>query len=82
MDLEPKIRTFITTNFYVPDGDSLAADASLLDKGIVDSTGVLEVISFLESEFGIQVGDDEMVAENLDSIARITAFVQRKKAAA
>lgn len=74
-----RVRNFITTNFYVPDKDALADDASLLDQGIVDSTGVLEVVSFLETEFGIQVADDEVLPDNLDSVARIASFTDRKK---
>lgn len=73
-----KIRAFIEKNFYVPDSDSLSDDASLLDRGVIDSTGVLELIGFLQDEFGVEVADDEMVPENLDSIARIEAYVQRK----
>ena len=77
-DFRDRIRAFVTTNFYVAD-PSFSDDASLLDAGIVDSTGVLEVISFLESEFGITVADDEMLPDNLDSVTRIVAFVMRKK---
>lgn len=77
-DHRDRIRAFVTTNFYVPD-PSFADDASLLDAGIVDSTGVLEVISFLEAEFGLVVADEEMLPDNLDSVARIAAFVERKK---
>ncbi|MFO0554774.1 MAG: acyl carrier protein [Polyangiaceae bacterium] len=75
-----KIRGFITTNFYVPDKDKLGDESSLLDQGIIDSTGVLEVVSFLESEFGITVDDAEVLPENLDTVGRIAAFVDRKKA--
>ncbi len=77
--LVASIRSFVTTNFYVPDAAALRDDASLLDTGIIDSTGVLEVISFLERDFGIQVADDEIVPENLDSIERLASYVQRKR---
>ena len=80
MEIKDRVRQFILTNFYVADANALADDTSLLDQGIIDSTGVLEVISFLESEFAIAVADDEMLPDNLDSIARITAFVAKKKA--
>lgn len=76
-----KVRAFVVSNFYVADPASLKDDASLLDAGIVDSTGVLEVVNFLETEFGVSVADNEIVPENVDSIARIAAFVDRKKAA-
>ena len=81
MEIKDSVRQFITTNFYVADATKLTDEASLLDQGIIDSTGVLELVGFLESEYGIQLADDEIVAENLDSIAAIIAFVQRKKSA-
>ena len=80
MEIRDQIRQFLLTNFYVPDPATLADDVSLLETGIIDSTGVLEVIGFLEDTFGITVEDDEMLPENLDSIERISAFVARKKA--
>jgi acyl carrier protein len=78
MDLRSQIRSFIAKNFYVPDGTTIADEASLLDQGVIDSTGVLEVIGFLEDSFHLTVEDIEMVPENLDSIDRLTAFVERK----
>lgn len=81
MEIADKVRAFIRENFYVGDDCSLADDASLLEEGIVDSTGVLEVVAFVESSFGIEVGDDEIVPENLDTIAGIAGFVARKQAA-
>jgi acyl carrier protein len=74
-----QVRGFITDNFYVADPSTLADDASLLDAGIVDSTGVLEVVHFVETELGVDVHDDEIVPENVDSIARIAAFIERKR---
>jgi acyl carrier protein len=82
MDIRSQVRSFVTTNFYVPDPSALADEASLLDQGIIDSTGVLEVISFLEDTFGLTVDDSEMLPENLDSIERISSFVAKKRAAA
>ncbi len=78
MERSRQIRQFITSNFYVAADADLAEDASLLDRGIIDSTGVLEVIAFLEDTFGIEVADDELIPENLDSIGQIAAFVERK----
>jgi len=80
--MRAKIRSFIESNFYVPEGQPLADDASLLDNGVIDSTGVLELIGFLQDELGVQVADDEMVPANLDSIEKLDAFVQRKLSAA
>lgn len=82
MGLDVVIRTFVTSNFYVADPAALSDDDSLLDAGIIDSTGVLDLIGFIEQEFGITVADDELVPDNLDSIARLTAYVHRKLPAA
>lgn len=79
MDFEAKVREFIQKNFYAARTGEFADDASLLDLGIVDSTGILEVIGFLETDLGVHVEDDEMIPENLDSVAAIAGFVRRKK---
>jgi acyl carrier protein len=79
--MRAKVRKFIESNFYVPEGEALADDRSLLDSGVIDSTGVLELIGFLQDEFGIEVADEEMVPDNLDSIAKVEAYVARKLAA-
>ena len=79
MEIKEQVRGFVTSNFYVADPDSLADNASLLDCGIIDSTGVLEVIFFIEETFGIKVEDSEMLPDNLDSIERIANFITRKK---
>lgn len=79
MEKAGRIREYIARHFYVANPAELAEDSSLLEQGIIDSTGALELISFLEHEFAIQVADAEMVPENLDSIARIAAYVTRKK---
>jgi len=81
MKLQQQIRDFVTANFYVADPKALEDRTSLLDQGIIDSTGVLEVIMFIESTFGMTVEDSEMLPENLDSIERIAAFVARKQVA-
>lgn len=78
-DISLAVRRFIGENFlFRDDGDALTHDASLLDAGVIDSTGVLELVCFLETEFGIDVTDDEMLPENLDSIRAITGYVGRK----
>jgi len=77
--IKEQIRTFVTSNFYVVDPAALKDEESLLDSGVIDSTGVLEVIAFIEDTFGLTVEDMEMLPENLDSIERITNFVIRKK---
>lgn len=75
---QDRIRDFVVGNFFV--STPLSDDESLLDQGIIDSTGVLEVVAFIETEFGITVRDEEMLPENLDSIAKIAAYVRRKTA--
>jgi len=79
MEIKEQVRSFVTSNFYVADPASLEDNASLLDRGIIDSTGVLEVIFFIEETFGLKVEDNEMLPENLDSIERIAKFVSSKK---
>ncbi|WP_224360860.1 acyl carrier protein [Hyalangium versicolor] len=82
MEIHRALWQFITTQFYPGEDFVLGEDTSLIDSGLIDSTGVLELLTFLESEFGITVDDAEVVPENLDSLARITAFVLRKQAEA
>ncbi|HEX2826066.1 MAG TPA: acyl carrier protein [Burkholderiales bacterium] len=79
MEIREQVSTFIRSNFYVPDSVKLADDASLLEHGIIDSTGVLELVGFIEDSFGIEIADAELVPQNLDSIASIVSFVQRKQ---
>lgn len=81
MDTRERIRSFILTNFYVPDPSELADDTSLIGTGIVDSTGMLEVIEHVESEHGVLVGEREVVPDNFDTVARIVAYVRRKSGA-
>lgn len=82
MTIEERVSRFVVESFYVSDPSELSNDTLLVTSGIVDSTGMLEVISFLEDEFGIRIGDEETVPENLESIRRIAAFVDRKLRAA
>jgi len=81
MSTEQKLRQFILENYmFTDDENALKNNDSFLDMGIIDSTGILEVIFFLEENFGIKVEDEEMVPENLDSIDNLVAFVARKAA--
>ena len=80
-DTEERIRRFIEDNFlFREDRAALSATESLLEAGMIDSTGVLELVVFLEGEFGFVVGDADIVPENLDSISRIAGYVGRKAA--
>ncbi len=81
MSTRDTVRKYILENYLFSDDQSaLADDDSFLDKGIIDSTGILEVIYFLEDDFGITVEDDEMMPENLDSVNNIVSFIEKKQA--
>lgn len=77
-EIEEQVKQFVISNFYVVDAKAVSNQTSLLDSGIVDSTGVLEVIEFIERDFGLTVEDAEVVPDNLDSIERIASFICRK----
>jgi len=73
------IRKFIINNFILSNHkENIDANKSLYENGIVDSTGVLEIVDFLEETFGIKIEDDELIPDNLDSIRKMSEFVQRK----
>lgn len=79
MTIKQQIRTFISENLlYSSNGLELSDDTSFLDKGVVDSTGVLELVLFVEETFGVSVDDDEIVPDNFDSLNNLTAYVQHK----
>ena len=80
MTIEKKLRSYILDNFLFTDDESaLKSSDSFLDKGIIDSTGIMEVIFFLEEEYGVKVEDDEMVPENLDSVDNLVSYIEKKK---
>lgn len=82
MQVGPEIKLFILKNFlFTEDESALADDASLMELGIVDSTGVLELVSHIEATYGVSVADHEMVPEHLDSVIEIARFIERKRAA-
>jgi acyl carrier protein len=78
MDNSSKIRQFIVENFLFGDGQVLKDDTSFMQEGIIDSTGILELVFFLEETFGISVEDDELVPENFDSLNRIVKYLESK----
>lgn len=76
-----KLRRYILeTYLFTTDENALGNDDSFLDKGIIDSTGVLELVMFLEEQFGIKVEDSELLPDNLDSVNRLARFIERKQA--
>ncbi|MEK6749936.1 MAG: acyl carrier protein [Pseudomonadota bacterium] len=81
MSTQNMIVDYILQNFLFSDDRSLInPDDSFLAKGIIDSTGIMELIFFIEDQFGVKISDEEMIPENLDSVTRIVKFVARKKA--
>ena len=78
MDYSSKVREFVVENFLFGDGEALQEDTSFMEEGIIDSTGILELVFFLEESFSISVEDDELVPENMDSLASIAGFISRK----
>jgi len=74
-----KIRNFILENYlFTTDASALDLDDSLLERGIVDSSGMMEIIFFIEEQLGVAMRDEEMTPDNLDSVNKITKFVQGK----
>ncbi len=83
MNMKKTIRQYILGNLLFTEDESALQDGdSFLDEGIIDSTGVLEIILFIEETFGIKVSDDEMLPANLDSVNNLAAFINRKQAVA
>ena len=78
MDNLNSVRHFVVENYLFGDGDSLKDDTSFMEEGIIDSTGILELVFFLEETFGFSVEDDELVPENMDSLQNIALFIDRK----
>lgn len=72
------VHDFIKTNFIYSDKKKLSDDESLLGSGVIDSTGVLELIAFLEGKFQVKFADNELVADNFDSVTKIVLFIQRR----
>jgi len=79
MEARAEIMNFIIENFlYGKDDNSLSGDVSFLEKGIIDSTGVLELVSFIEEKYGFSVSDDELIPDNFDSLNKLENFVVQK----
>ena len=82
MSIQEEIKSFILNNYLFTSDSSMLGDAdSLMGKGVVDSTGILELIMHLEETYQLKVLDQEMIPDNLDSVAAIAAFVERKRTA-
>ena len=79
MDTINKVRNFIINNFLFEEDQNLKEDTSFLENGIIDSTGILELVAFIEETYGITVDDEELIPENLDSIANLVQYVRKKQ---
>ncbi len=79
MNTSDRIRAHIVEAMLFDPGAQLDPAASLLGSGVLDSTGVMDMIMFLEREFGIRVADEELIPDNLDSVERLARFVERKR---
>ena len=77
-DIRRTVRTFIEQTFLLGAETPIGDTDSLLQTQVVDSTGFLEIVAFIETTFGVRVNDDEMIPENLETIANIDEFVRRK----
>jgi acyl carrier protein len=78
MEHKQTIREFVVENFLFGEANGLKDDTSFLEEGIIDSTGILELVTYLEDEFSITVEDEELIPENLDSISNVASYLERK----
>lgn len=78
MEIEAKIRQFIVETLYYSEDSPFADEDSFLETGIIDSMGAMELVAYVQSEFGVEVGHEEVVVENFDSIHKLANFVRRK----
>lgn len=78
LSFEEQLRSFVLDNFPFGEVDDLSNEDSFTDRGIIDSTGVLELVSFLEDSYGITIEDRELIPANLDSINGLVKFLERK----
>lgn len=77
-NIKTRVREFIVNNFMFGSSEGIRDDTSFLGEGIIDSTGVLELVTFLEETFDIKVEDEELIPENLDSVDNLVGFLKRK----
>jgi acyl carrier protein len=82
-EIKAAVRKYLADNVLYSGGiEDLGDDSSFLERNLLDSTGVLELVGFIEDHFAVKVGDDEIVPENLDSLGLIAAYITRKRASA
>ncbi len=78
MEIQNEIRDYIIENILFGDGEKLETDTSFQESGILDSLGLLEIITFVEEKFSIEIADSEVVPENLGTLRKISSFVKKK----
>lgn len=78
MQSKSEIRNFIVENFLYGQDNGLGDDVSFLQKGLMDSTGILELLSFIEEKYGISIDDEELIPDNFDSLNKLSAFITKK----
>jgi acyl carrier protein len=79
-EIQKQVSEYLAENFlFGEEGAVIGGDDSFLEIGLIDSTGILELIQFLEESFGIEIDDEEIIPENLDSIKRVTRYVGSKR---
>jgi acyl carrier protein len=79
-EIQSKIRQFLVENFVLSERiDELGFDESLMENEVVDSTGILELVFFVEDQFGIKIDTSEVLPENFDSINALAAYIRRKQ---
>jgi acyl carrier protein len=78
MQIEDRIRQFIFHNLYFAENNSLRDEDSFLETGVIDSMGVMELVAFVQAEFGVPVDQKEVVVENFDSVGKLAGFIRRK----
>jgi acyl carrier protein len=78
MQVKSDIRNFIIENFLYGQADGLEDETSLLEKGLIDSTGILELVAFVEERYGVSVADEELIPGNFDSINNLSTYITGK----
>ena len=81
MSIHEEIREFIVDTFLFGEDGGLTNDSSFLEEGIVDSTGIMQLVSFLQEQYRITIEDEELIPDNLDSIQKVQRFIEAKKGA-
>ncbi len=78
--IKQSVKSYILENvLYGAGEDTLSYEDSFLEKGIIDSTGIMEIVIFIEEEYGFSIYDEELIPENLDSINNLSRFINRKR---